>query len=140
MLKDIKSLINLYFYRRNNPASQSLSSEVLFLNALLTKPPDPPCFLLAVLSQQSQPSYSILPIFPSECSYLNMTVVLNPNLQFLLFMSSALCSPILALQVITGGWVLLPFTAFSQFGGSPRNGSLSPDFIMVFSPVILSLF
>lgn len=95
MLKDIKSPINFYVYRLNNLASQSLlSSEALFLNVLLIKPPDPPHFLLALFSEQSQPSYSTFQSFPySHQIYVNqvLTVALNWKLQSFLFTSS-LCA------------------------------------------------
>lgn len=138
------SPINFYFYRLNNLASQSfLSSEALFLNELLIKPPDPPHFLLALFSEQSQPSYSTSQSFLySHQNYVNqvLTVALNRKLQCLLFTSSALCSPIQELQVVTGRWLLPYFPAFSQSCGSPRNGSLSPASIVVSSLVILSSF
>ena len=118
------SPINFYFYRLNNLASQSLlSSEALFLNELLIKPPDPPHFLLALFSEQSQPSYSTFQSFPySHQNYVNqvLTVALNRKLQCLLFTSSALCSPIQELQVVTGGWLLphcLPFHSLVEVPG-----------------------
>ena len=136
---------NLYFYRLNNLASQSLFSEALFLNVLLIKPPDPSPFPPRYPFRAVSAFLFHIPVLPTslpECSYVNrvITVVLNQNLQFLLF--NLLCS-VQSNSSTAGGhmWVAASsFPAFSQSCGSVRNGSLSADSIMVSSPVIRSSF